>query len=139
MSIQVGNYLRSRPVCNAESSVLLCCCWGAQQKTEVCRSEHGDATLQVLADDPCCCRSDDDPDGNIVMSIAENRLSVDLIRQKLQASHDIPDTYFFYDNMTGSQKLKLGLIGLLQHTFMQVSSAPFLLLFACPPTPHLGV
>ena len=54
------------------------------------------------------------------MSIAENRLTVDLIRQKLQTSRDIPDNYFFYDNMTGSQKLKLALLGLLQHTFMKV-------------------
>lgn len=54
------------------------------------------------------------------MSIAENRLTVDLIRERLQASREIPDSYFFYDNMTGSEKLKLALLGLLQHTFMQV-------------------
>lgn len=67
-----------------------------------------------------CHRSPDDPEGNIVMSIAENRLTVDLVRQKLEKSRQIPDDYFFYDNMTGSKKLKLALIGLLQHTFMKV-------------------
>lgn len=58
------------------------------------------------------------------MSIAENRLTIDLIRERLQASRDIPDSYFFYDNMTGSEKLKLALLGLLQHTFMQVKLNP---------------
>lgn len=57
------------------------------------------------------------------MSIAENRLTVDLIKEKLQSKLSFPDSVFFYDNMTGSVKLKAAMIGLLQHTFMQVLHA----------------
>lgn len=65
-------------------------------------------------------RSSEDPDGNIVMSIAENRLTVDLIKTKLQFKPSFPDSVFFYDNNSGSAKLKAAMVGLMQHTFMQV-------------------
>ena len=65
-------------------------------------------------------RSPRDPDGNIVMSIAENRLTVDLIKEKLQRQHTFPDNVFFYDNMTGSDRLKAAMLALVHSTFMQV-------------------
>lgn len=65
-------------------------------------------------------RSPQDPDGNIVMSIAENRLTVDLIKEKLQCQHHFPDSVFFYDNMTGSDRLKAAMLTLVHSTFMQV-------------------
>ncbi|KAL0020463.1 hypothetical protein WJX77_007147 [Trebouxia sp. C0004] len=63
--------------------------------------------------------SPEDPEGNIVMSIAENRLTVDLIKDKLQSKLSFPDSVFFYDNAAGSAKMKAALVGLLQHTFMK--------------------
>ena len=69
-------------------------------------------------------RSPEDPEGNIVMSIAENRLTVDLIKDKLQSKLSFPDSVFFYDNTAGSAKMKAAMIGLLQHTFMKVSGVP---------------
>lgn len=66
-------------------------------------------------------RSPQDPDGNIVMSIAENRLTVDLIKDKLQCQHTFPGTVFFYDNMTGSDKFKAAMLALVHGTFMQAS------------------
>ncbi|DBA72531.1 TPA: hypothetical protein ACH3X2_010289 [Trebouxia sp. C0005] len=63
--------------------------------------------------------SPEDPEGNIVMSIAENRLTVDLIKDKLQSNLSFPDSVFFYDNTAGSAKMKSAMIGLLQHTFMK--------------------
>lgn len=65
-------------------------------------------------------RSPDDPDGNIVMSIAENRLTVDMFRDRLQSASSFPDSAFFYDNMTGSTRLKQALIRMLQQTYIQV-------------------
>ena len=65
-------------------------------------------------------RSPDDPDGNIVMSIAENRLTVDLLKDKLQRKHTFPDNIFFYDNMTGSDRFKAAILALVHSTFMQV-------------------
>jgi hypothetical protein len=58
------------------------------------------------------------------MSIAENRLTVDLIKDKLQSKLSFPDSVFFYDNTAGSAKMKAAMIGLLQHTFMKVSGVP---------------
>ncbi len=58
------------------------------------------------------------------MSIAENRLTVDLIKDKLQSKLSFPDSVFFYDNTAGSAKMKAAVIGLLQHTFMKVSGMP---------------
>ena len=54
------------------------------------------------------------------MSIAENRLTVDLIKEKLQRQHHFPDSVFFYDNMTGSDRLKAAILTLVHSTFMQV-------------------
>ena len=54
------------------------------------------------------------------MSIAENRLTVDLIKEKLQRQHTFPDSVFFYDNMTGSVRLKAAMLALVHSTFMQV-------------------
>lgn len=54
------------------------------------------------------------------MSIAENRLTVDLVKEKLQSTPSFPDSVFFYDNMTGSDRLKAAMVGLVQRTFMQV-------------------
>lgn len=68
-------------------------------------------------------RSPEAPEGNIVMSIAENRLTVDLIKDKLQSKLSFPDSVFFYDNTAGSAKMKAAMIGLLQHTFMKVSAS----------------
>lgn len=66
-------------------------------------------------------RSPRDPDGNIVMSIAENRLTVDLIKEKLQCQHTFPDSVFYYDNMTGTDRLKAAMLMLVHSTFMQVT------------------
>lgn len=54
------------------------------------------------------------------MSIAENRLTVDLIKEKLQRQHTFPDSVFFYDNMTGSVRLKAAMLAMVHSTFMQV-------------------
>lgn len=55
------------------------------------------------------------------MSIAENRLTVDLIKKKMQCQHHFPDSVFFYDNMTGSDRLKAAMLTLVHGTFMQVN------------------
>lgn len=55
------------------------------------------------------------------MSIAENRLTVDLIKEKLQCQHEFPDSIFYYDNMTGTDRLKAAMLTLVHSTFMQVN------------------
>lgn len=54
------------------------------------------------------------------MSIAENRLTVDLLKDKLQRQQTFPDSIFFYDNMTGSDRFKAAMLSMVQSTFMQV-------------------
>jgi 1-aminocyclopropane-1-carboxylate synthase len=64
--------------------------------------------------------SPEDPEGNIVMSIAENRLTVDMIRDKVAAvSNGYDDSLFFYDAMNGSERLRKALAGMLMDTFMK--------------------
>ena len=48
-----------------------------------------------------------------ILSIAENRLIVDLIKEKSQRQHYFPDSVFFYDNMTGSDRLKAAMLTLV--------------------------
>ena len=58
----------------------------------------------------------------LVVQIAENRLTADLVQKRLQeCTNDIPSSVFFYDNMSGIAKFKTALAKMLEHTFMKVN------------------
>ena len=65
-------------------------------------------------------RTPEDPDGNIIGAIAENRLTCSTLQRKLRRIPDFPDTAFFYDEMRGSMKLRRAFAAMMESTFMQV-------------------
>ncbi|KAK9826329.1 hypothetical protein WJX74_009564 [Apatococcus lobatus] len=61
----------------------------------------------------------EDPDGNIIGAIAENRLTCASLQQKLRSAPDYPDSAFFYDEPRGSMRLRKAFAAMAQATFMQ--------------------
>ncbi|KAK9811667.1 hypothetical protein WJX72_008020 [[Myrmecia] bisecta] len=62
----------------------------------------------------------EDPEGNLIMAIAENRLSCNLLLDKLCSSGtSMPMDVFYYQDMRGIARLRAALAGLLQQSFMQ--------------------
>ncbi|KAG2483578.1 hypothetical protein HYH03_017585 [Edaphochlamys debaryana] len=64
--------------------------------------------------------SPEDPEGNIILSVAENRLTSDLVQERLSASAaDFPQDALCYQNMRGITELRSALARLLEATFMK--------------------
>ncbi|PNW83097.1 hypothetical protein CHLRE_06g306400v5 [Chlamydomonas reinhardtii] len=64
--------------------------------------------------------SPEDPEGNIILTVAENRISSDIVRERLsQAAADFPEEALTYQDMRGIPALRQGLARLLERTFMK--------------------
>ncbi|GLI59990.1 hypothetical protein VaNZ11_002049 [Volvox africanus] len=64
--------------------------------------------------------STQDPAGNIILSVAENRLTSDMVKERLSRSAaDFPEDALCYQDMRGLPRLRKALARLLEDTFMQ--------------------
>ncbi|KAG2426355.1 hypothetical protein HXX76_013112 [Chlamydomonas incerta] len=64
--------------------------------------------------------SPEDPEGNIILTVAENRISSDIVRDRLsQAAADFPEEALTYQDMRGIPALRQALARLLESTFMK--------------------
>ncbi|EFJ52049.1 hypothetical protein VOLCADRAFT_120406 [Volvox carteri f. nagariensis] len=64
--------------------------------------------------------SPEDPDGNIILSVAENRLTSDMVKERLHLSAaDFPEDALCYADMRGLPRLRAALSNLLESTFMK--------------------
>lgn len=65
-------------------------------------------------------RSPENPDGYIALTVAENRLSTELMQQGLMAHSSFPPHMLYYQNMRGIPELRSSIASMLQETFMAV-------------------
>ncbi|KAG2436151.1 hypothetical protein HYH02_011655 [Chlamydomonas schloesseri] len=62
----------------------------------------------------------EDPEGNIILTVAENRISSDIVRERLsRAAADFPEEALTYQDMRGIPALRQALARLLEGTFMK--------------------
>ena len=72
---------------------------------------------------PClACRSPDNEDGNIILAIAENRLSCDMLGERLEAMKGtpIPADCYGYNPPRGAPRLQAAMTAYINRTFMKV-------------------
>ncbi len=55
------------------------------------------------------------------MAVAENRLSCDMVKQRLMAAVDFPQSMLYYQDMRGIPEVRASIAGMMQATFMKVS------------------
>jgi len=66
----------------------------------------------------------DDPDGNIVAVVAENKLSTNLLLERMSKCTPIPpDVMVYPSSYSGQMNLRKAFASMLEATFMQVRSA----------------
>ncbi|GIL83125.1 hypothetical protein Vretimale_11471 [Volvox reticuliferus] len=64
--------------------------------------------------------SPQDPAGNIILSVAENRLTSDMVKERLcRSAADYPEEALCYQDMRGLPRLRNALARLLEDTFMK--------------------
>ncbi|GLC48246.1 hypothetical protein PLESTB_000075000 [Pleodorina starrii] len=64
--------------------------------------------------------SPEDPEGNIILSVAENRLTSDMVKERLSRSAtDFPQEALCYQDMRGLPRLRQAMARFLEETFMK--------------------
>lgn len=63
--------------------------------------------------------SPEDPEGNIILSVAENKISASLVHERLVRAKPCPLDALCYQDMRGLPRLREALARLLERTFMQ--------------------
>ena len=69
------------------------------------------------------CRTPDNPKGNLILAIAENRLSCDLLGKRLHQIDDLPDNIYGYPPGRGFPRLREAIAHYMKDTFLQVRPA----------------
>ena len=106
----------------------LCCCCQSTQGGPVSENKTHVILGQVRQALSCHSpirhvmhdRSHEDPEGAVVVAVAENRLTSSLLTAKLLSLRDFPEESYKYQPPRGSMRLRAALVSYLQHTFMKV-------------------
>ena len=67
------------------------------------------------------CRRPDNPSGNLILAVAENRLSCDLLGSRLHQINDLPNNIYGYAPGRGFLRLREAIAQYMKDTCLQVT------------------